>query len=257
MSLTLRSETFSAAANGGPNTRTTVGVGEAVVFTAGRPAQWAVNREARRGTTREFIEQFTRPGEYVVRAEAEGERAERTITVIAPTLRYEKVRDVLVPNGLVSAALERGLAVDLRLLGNEGVAMELRVSLTPLSVSFAGVQILELDCTAQAPYGACRANPPRHRAMREWATVGRDNATRGTDLASFCWDPTAIPRPIPLSGYNWRIPTVYRLGPDGPTVPFPDPTPQAAQFQPAAGAGTSSRGTFTIWKGGCVATARV
>jgi len=262
MSLTLRSETFNTAPNGGSNSRTTVGIGEAVTFTAGRPAQWTIDRDPRRGTHHEYVEQFTRPGEYVVRAEAGGEWAELTVTVIAPTLRYEKVSEPSVPTGVAAWLTRNGRPIPAELPSSVGVAMELRLVLDPLTVSFLALEVRELDCQAEATSGVY-ARPglaPRHDATPDWTPVGNNNALTFTDLAAGCWVPGRFGWPIPPSSYRWRIPAEYRLAGSGRPVRFTARTTQEVEFVPAptpAGALPTSHGTFTVRKGGRVAVARV
>lgn len=259
MSLTLRSETFTAAPNGGSNTRTTVGVGESVIFTASQPAHWSINRDVRRGTTREYIEQFTRPGEYVVRAEAGSERAEITISVVAPTLRYEKVSEPSVPTGVTAWLTRNGRPIPAGLASSVGVAMELRLVLEPLTVSFTSLEVRELDCPAEATTGVYTqpGMAPRHEATRGWTNVGSNNVLGFNDLAAACWVPGRLTWPIPASSYRWRIPAEYRLAGSGTPVRFSALTTQEVQFTPDPTATTSPRGTFTIRKGGRSAAARV
>jgi hypothetical protein len=258
MPITLRSETRLSAPNGRPNSRLVVGVGETVDFRASTSVRWFVGGDARRGFDRSLEATFDRPGEVTVRAEAGSEWEELRLTVVAPSLRYQKVCDLPVPHGVVGLLSRRGQPIPPELTRSVGVAMELKVLLTPLSVSFAGLQVRERDCPADQVWGVFGrpGMAPSHRATAGWVTVGADNVLSATDLAAACWNPARLNWPVPAGGYRWRIPCEYRLA-NGPVERFADPTSQAVRFDPIPTPTPSARGTFIIWKGGFAATSRV
>lgn len=261
MPLAIRTETLNPAPSGRPNTRLTVGVGEAVLFRTSpeRAAHWTRGGDRTRTAIRQQAYSFHQPGQFVVRAEVGGERAETTITVVAPTLRYEKVSEPSVPAGVRAWLVTNNRPIPRDLDSCVGVAMVLRVILEPLSVSFAGLEVREGDCPADATVGVY-AQPGvarSHEATPGYTAVGGDNRLAFHDIASGLWVPSRFRWPIPASGFQWRIPLFYRVVGTTAEVEFPQRVPQKVHFLPDPAAGTTPRGTFTVQKSNCVATARV
>ncbi len=267
MPLVIRTETLAAAPDRGSNSRHTVGVGESVLFRTDpvRPAHWTLAGARTRTPQREQAYTFPLPGEFTVEAEANGERGEVRVRVVAPSLRYEKVSEPAVPTGVTAWLARNGrpippaLATAVGVPSVVGVAMELRVLLTPLSVSFAGLQVRERNCNPSAIWGAYATHtvaPPR-TATPTWTDVGPGNALVFHDLAAACWVPSRLAWPIPAGGYRWLIPAECRAGATGPTIQFAAATPQTVRYDPLPGAAGAHNGTFTVNKGGCSATARV
>ncbi len=270
MPLVVRSETLAAAPSGASNSRQTVGVGEAVLFRTDpvRPAHWTHAGVRTRTPQREQAYTFARPGEFTVEAEAGGERGDVRISVVGPSLRYEKVSEPTVPSG-VTAWLARngrpippGLAAAIGVPTVVGVAMELRIVLTPLSVSFAGIQVRERNCNASALWGvyalgATGTTAPPHTATPDWTDVGPGNALVFHDLAAVCWVPSRLAWPIPAGGYRWLIPAEYRTGEGATPVQLVAVTPQTVRYDPLPGTAGNHNGTFSVDKGGCSARARV
>jgi hypothetical protein len=261
MPLAIRTETLAPAPNGRPNSRRTVGVGESVVFRTDpeRAAHWTHAGVRTRTAIRQQAYSFNTPGDFVVRAEVGGERAEGTITVVAPAVRYEKVSEPSVPSGVRTWLVANNRPIPADLDRCVGVAMVLRLVLDPLSVSFGSVEVRERDCPAEATTGVY-ARPgvaPPHSATPGFTAVGPGNALTFNDIAAGLWVPSHFSWPIPASSYTWRIPLVYRVSGTTAEVPFPATVVQKVQFTPDPAAGTTPRGTFSVTKGGQTATARV
>ncbi len=261
MPLVIRSETLHTAPDGRSNSRLTVGVGEPIAFRTDpiRAAHWTVEGNRTRNAIRDHAYVFNRPGEFAVLAEVGHERAEVRFTVVAPSLRYEKVSEPTVPNGVTAWLARNGRPLPPDLVLSVGVAMELRVLLTPLSVSFAALQVRERNCTPTAIWGVYVQGTmvPPHTATPTWTDMGADNALVSHDLAAACWIPSRLSWPIPAGGYRWDIPVEYRVGGGGTPVPFPTTVPQTVRYDPLPGAAGNHNGTFAVDKGGCSARARV
>jgi hypothetical protein len=192
-----------------------------------------------------------------VTAEAGGEQATLHLNVVSPSLRYRKVRELAVPSGL-NAAIRELLPPDTPLVSTSalGAAMLLRMHLTPLSVSFVGLEFRERECAADRIWGYYdtyrtdyRAALAGHNASTEWTPVEQDNAVAAPDIVAQHFNASLLRWPITAGGYRFLIPTEYRIG--SQVFSFARATPQAVQMEPARGSDRAPfHGTFRVWKGG-------
>jgi hypothetical protein len=234
MSLQLSSETAQTAPNGAPRTRRTVGVGEAIFLTSNHPVQWIVDGTATVGApTAHTNAAFLTAGTKIVQARtARGEQASLHFNVVLPSVAAQKVRDVPpVPNEI-------------------GAMMELQFILTPLEVSFAGLEFRELDCPATGQWGYyASGGAPSHIATPGWTDVDIRNRLVVRDTAGITLQPSQMRWPLSQGGFEWRILDEIRSGTQIHRLAAP--MVQAARIDPVPGcARPPFRGTITIWKGG-------
>ena len=238
--LAIETRTFMPAPDGSPDTRRMVGVGEAVVFSSNRPAEWTIAGQAPpgRGRRREIIHNLNERGTQTIEARAGEETARVQIEVVEPSLRFSKTGEYEVP-----------------LSDGYGVHMELATRLTPLNASFSSIEVREMNVPAEGiwgyfEYSAQHGEPPHlHRANPSWDTVDGQNNVSGVDTAAFLMVPSRMVWPLSQGGFRWMIPNHYRVG--GMERQF-DTVPEAFEVNPAAG--ERGRGDFAgrvvLWKGG-------
>ena len=234
MPLHLSSETAQTAPKGGARSRRIVGVGEAIYLTANHPVHWTVDGTPTAGapaTTTNAL--FVSPGTKTVQARtAEGEQASIEFNVVLPSVSAQKIRDVPLATGQI------------------GAVMELQFILTPLEVSFAGLEFRERNCSPVAPWGYYSpGGSPLHTATPGWSNVDVHNRLVVPDRAGVILQLSQMRWPLSQGGFEWRIPDEIRTGTQ--IYRLPSPMVQAARIDPAPGCTSPPfHGRITIWKGG-------
>lgn len=93
--------------------------------------------------------------------------------------------------------------------GTQGAGMELTVTISPTTVSFQALQLMEAECDASAITGYFTSHTPgRHDAKAgagTWRQVGPDNDVSDTA------DSSGWPSPWSKGSYTWSIPVSWRL----------------------------------------------
>ena len=93
--------------------------------------------------------------------------------------------------------------------GTQGAGMELTVTISPTTVSFQALELMEAECDASAITGYFSSHTPgRHDANAgagNWRQVGPDN-----DVADTA-DSSGWPSPWSKGSYTWSIPVSWRL----------------------------------------------
>jgi hypothetical protein len=176
---------------------------------------------------------FVTPGTKTVEARtAAGEQQNLQFNVVLPSVSAQKIRDVPPVAGQI------------------GAVMELQFVLTPLEVSFAGLEFRERNCTPVGPWGYYAAGgAPLHTATPGWADVDTQNRLVVPDHAGVILQLSQMRWPLSQGGFEWRIPDEIRTGTQ--IHQLPRPMVQSARIDPAAGCtGPPFHGRITIWKGG-------
>jgi hypothetical protein len=93
--------------------------------------------------------------------------------------------------------------------GTQGAGMELTVTISPTTVSFQALELMEAECDASAISGYFSSHTPgRHDAKAgagTWRQVGTDNDVSDTA------DSSGWPSPWSKGSYTWSIPVSWRL----------------------------------------------
>jgi hypothetical protein len=225
--LEIKHQTVKHAAKGA-DTRTTVGVGEAVQLAGSVEGSWSANHgtiSAARGAHATWTAPAT-AGSTTIRFSAGGKSVSKTFRVIAPTgLTMKKASEDAFP------------------AGQQGVGMITNVTVGPTSVSFGNVQWLEVPGPASGITGYFTRYPGlAHKPNPNWLQWNDQN-TGLTDHASlFRW-----PKPWAVGGFQWAIPNKWRVASAGGAGHVFTTTHQVFRM-------TNQRGTTTITKGGASVT---
>jgi hypothetical protein len=203
----IESRTAVHAPDGTPDTRTTVGVCETVIFTIGEQvADWTSSSgwpQARTGRARYEWAAPERPGTSTITATvpATGQTCSLDMEVVAPSgVRLRNVAELGYP------------------AGTAGAGMQLTVRLHPRNVNFGWVAEREDDTPAlqvQNYFTRFTAAQLMHHAAPNFARVGWDNAL-APDAAGDPQGDTAatvantLPAPWGVGTYRWNIPVRYR-----------------------------------------------
>ncbi|HWO25201.1 MAG TPA: hypothetical protein VNO30_40960 [Kofleriaceae bacterium] len=205
-----------AAPEAGPD-RTTVGVGETVLFTAQGDGAWEATAGTPIGEGPQFA--WTAPATPRIATVTfhpdTGAPIPTQMTVIAPSaVRMTKVAD------------------DALGTGEAGAGMTAKVTLHPLTVSFAATQWREdSGQPGTAATGHFAGKPlPVHEANPSWLDVD-DGNTGPVDHAAF----SGVARPWTQGSFEWAIPTA--------TSCAPSPVPDIGSIRP--GRSSTSRGRRT------------
>lgn len=93
--------------------------------------------------------------------------------------------------------------------GTQGAGMELTVTISPTTVSFQALELMEAECDASAITGYFSSHAPgRHdtnAGANKWRQVGPDNDVSDTA------DSSGWPSPWSKGSYTWSIPVSWRL----------------------------------------------
>lgn len=93
--------------------------------------------------------------------------------------------------------------------GTQGAGMELTVTISPKTVSFQALELMEAECDASSITGYFSSHAPgRHDAKAgagKWRQVGPDNDVSDTA------DSSGWPSPWSKGKYTWSIPVSWRL----------------------------------------------
>ena len=250
--MTIRVSAFAAAPRSG-NSRHVFGVGEAIVLEASGPMTWLTPGSmsaAGSAPQRSIIVQYAQAGSYTITAQGRGAHAGShvaNVRVVAPRMQYE-----IDPRPFVIAP------------GSVGAGMFLRMSVTPMEVSFQHLRVRERHCDAvdiwgyfdrhreQSAFRRVMHHDPLRGAPEgtpEWKTVDAQNRVVGVDAAGFAMAPADMNWPIVPGGFTWRIPLEYQI--DSQAFSFENPVGQAIRISPEGGSCRSPfHGTVTLWKGG-------
>ena len=216
---TVTSETILPAPDGSPDTRTTVGVGERVRFTANTSGTWSVSHGRIIGLN---------TGSNMV-WEAPAVATSPTITVTTPGGTRVVPFTVIAPNNL-DMAVNTNDAIP---AGTAGACMITDVTVEPLSVNFGRTQWLEVPGPAtnvSGYFNRFAAAAIFHNPNPNYLPF--DDANSGlNDHAS--WH--AVPGPFSFGTFEWVVPNRYKI--DG------EPDSQGRLF-------TNTVQAFTMFSGG-------
>lgn len=235
----ITSSTFFRAPDGTPNTRTEVGIGEAVVFEAGGMAEWTASSGwPRSRTAPTFAWEPAVPGttRIAARNTLGGATCSIEMTAIAPTgITMVKHAEDTFPAGTM------------------GAGMLLEAHIAPRHVSFGNLEWLEIPghatgvsgyFDAQQKKGADLSHHPNPKFVRL-----RANNTFRSDHAAFSGYPRSSGTPpfwFPGGAFQWTIPNHYRrAGNPSPLGTFFTNTVQQF-FLGADGRATVSKGGDTV-----------
>ncbi len=254
--LEITSETFNTAPSGAPNTRRIIGVGEYVQFRTNRTVHWEMTEQSpRQRPTAEMFVTWERPGIKTIIVRTQGEENRLQMTVVPPSLRTRKIREIAVedpefPGGVLPGAV--------------GVLMQLEFQLTPLEVSFSTISFHEEVCPAVDIWGyfaehreLAHAHDPRPqhpgRIYPEWVAIDRRNIAQSPDHCAYWFRPQDRPWPLLPGGFSWHIPGTYQI--NGNRYPMQLPMIQTFRIEPRP---DNPRppfiGSITAWKGGQMVT---
>ncbi len=131
--------------------------------------------------------------------------------------------------------------------GTQGAGMELTVSISPKTVSFQALELMEATCNASAISGYFSSHAPGpHDAAAgagKWRQVGPDNDVSDTA------DSSGWPSPWSKGSYTWAIPTSWRLAGSKTATAFRAPSNQVVSI-------TGPDGTTIVTKLGAKTTPR-
>ena len=123
--------------------------------------------------------------------------------------------------------------------GTQGAGMELTVTISPTTVSFQALELMEAECDASAIKGYFTSHAPgRHDANAgagKWRQVGPDNDVSDTA------DSSGWPSPWSRGSYTWSIPVSWRQKGAATSTAFRANNNQVATI-------TSADGTTVITK---------
>lgn len=196
----IRSKTVRQAPDGTPDSRTTVGVAEEVIFYTepAVTATWSIDSGTPRTMTTTNV-LWTAPAvaqpSTTMFCEFNGSYQSITVHVITPTLRGVKVPpdDSYPP-------------------GQQGVGMVNRIHFDPQSVNFSYLEWLEVPGPASGIYGYFEQHTaPAHTPNANWLPVAFAANSPGFDHAAF----SGCPAPWYAGGFSYDIPNKYRPIGDG------------------------------------------
>ncbi len=192
-------ETIKPAPDGTPNTRTTVGVGERVRFTADTSGTWTVSDGHIIGLN---------SGANIV-WEAPAVAANSTITVTSPGGTRTISMTVIAPDALTMTVFGRHAIP----AGTAGACMVNDVVINPLNVNFGRTQWLEVPGPAtnvSGYFNRFRAATIFHHPNPNYLPFNDNNAGLRDHAA---WH--AVPAPFSFGTFDWVIPNRYKI--DGET----------------------------------------
>ena len=203
----IESRTAVHAPDGTPDTRTTIGVCETVLFTiGGQVADWTSSSGWPHARTRRARYEWAapeRPGTSTITATvpATGQTCSLDMKVVAPSgVRHRSVAELNYPTG------------------EAGAGMQLTVHLRPRNVNFGWVAQREDDAAGERVRGyftTYTAADLRHAATPDFIRIGWDNGL-APDAAGNPRGDTAstvqgtLPSPWAAGSYRWNIPVRYR-----------------------------------------------
>ena len=131
--------------------------------------------------------------------------------------------------------------------GTQGAGMELTVTVSPTTVSFQALELMEGTCNASAISGYFSSHAPGpHDAAAgagKWRQVGTDNDVSDTA------DSSGWPSPWSKGSYTWSIPVSWRLKGAKTSTAFSANNDQVVNI-------TGTDGTTTVTKLGAATTPR-
>ena len=181
---------------GAKQDRTTVGIGELNSFVVNDVAGGNWKSADGKGTTINSVTfrwTASTPGNNdITYTAADNSTSTMTMTTVAPsTLSGKKDKDLTYPSG------------------SQGAGMELTVTVSPKTVSFQALELMEGTCDPSATSGYFATHTPgKHDTAAGagvWRQVGSDNDVSDTADAS------GWPSPWSKGSYTWSIPVSWRL----------------------------------------------
>lgn len=192
---TITSETIKPAPDGGPDTRTTVGVGERVRFTANTAGTWTASE-----------------GHFIGRNNGANIVWEAPATASSPTITLTTTGGarvlpltVIAPNAITMTVLRRHAI----LAGTSGACMINDVVINPLNVNFGRTQWLEVPGPATNVTGyftQFAADTIFHEPTDHYLGVADDNSGLEDHAA---WH--EVPAPFSFGTFEWVIPNRYKI----------------------------------------------
>jgi len=204
---TIDSKTAVHAPDGTPDTRTTIGACETVLFRlGGQVADWTSSSgwpQSRAGRARYewAAPEQTSTSTITATVPATGQRCSLEVNVIAPeSVQYRNVNELNYP------------------AGQAGAGMELTLHLRPRNVNFGWVAIREDDVAAAGIRGyftRFTAAQLRHAATPDFARIGWNNGLAPNAAGDPQGDTAStvqgfLPQPFAAGTYQWNIPVRYR-----------------------------------------------
>ena len=181
---------------GAKQDRTTVGIGELNSFVVNDVAGGRWKSADGKGTTINSVTfrwTASTPGNNdITYTAADNSTSTMTMTTAAPsTLSGKKDKDLTYPSG------------------TQGAGMELTITVSPKTVSFQALELMESTCGASAISGYFSSHTPGSHDTAAgagvWRQVGPDNDVSDTA------DSSGWPSPWSKGSYTWSIPVSWRL----------------------------------------------
>ena len=218
----------------GKQDRTTVGIGELNSFVVSDVAGGSWKSADGKGTT---VNSVT----FRWTASAAGKN---TITYTAADKSTSSVTMITEVPSSLSGKKDSDLTFP---AGTQGAGMELTVTVSPTTVSFQALELMEGTCNASAISGYFSSHAPGpHDAKAgagKWRQVGTDNDVSDTA------DSSGWPSPWSKGSYTWSIPASWRLKGAKTSTAFSKNNDQVVDI-------TGTDGTTTVSKLGANATPR-
>jgi len=219
---------------GGKQDRTTVGIGELNSFVVSDVAGGSWKSADGTGKTANSVSfQWT--------ASAAGKN---TITYTAADKSTSSVTMVTEVPSSLSGKKDSDMTFD---AGTQGAGMELTVTVSPTTVSFQALELMEGTCNASAISGYFKSHAPGpHDAKAgagKWRQVGTANDVSDTA------DSSGWPSPWSKGSYTWSIPVSWRLKGAKASTAFSKNNDQVVTI-------TGTDGTTTVTKLGATADPR-
>jgi Domain of unknown function (DUF4157) len=219
---------------GGTQDRTTVGIGELSSFVVSDIAGGSWKSADGKGTTANSVT-------FRWTASAAGKN---TITYTAADKSTSSVTMTTEVPSTLSGKKDSDLTFD---AGTQGAGMELTVTVSPTTVSFQALELMEGTCNASAISGYFKSHAPGpHDAKAgagKWRQVGTANDVSDTA------DSSGWPSPWSKGSFTWSIPASWRLKGAKTSTAFSTNNDQVVDI-------TGTDGTTTVTKLGAATDPR-
>lgn len=190
-------ETKFNAPDGSPKTRTDVGIGEDVEFTAPNAGEWTASGGSPTTLASGTTFDWTAPNRAA------------TVTIKLKVCDNESSIDmnVIEPDG-ITATKNSEISYP---AGTQGAGMTLTFNYHPMNASFGNVESKEVSGPATNIWGYFKDNfAPAdlwHDSGDTFYAIGQDNRDTATDTAAF----SGLPAPWKEGGFEWEIPNHFRV----------------------------------------------
>jgi hypothetical protein len=193
-----------AAPDGSADTRTTVGVGEEVIFTGSAAGKWTASRGSPKNLTGGDKFTWTAP-----------DRKSRASIKLKVSGKSASVKMRVIEPHHITATKNSEMAFP---AGTPGAGMRLTFNYHPMNISFGNVQAKEVSGPATNVTGYyIHHKIPRselwHDSGDTFLAIGADNKDTAEDTASVQEDPTITP--YMRGTYDWVIPLKFKVKTEG------------------------------------------